>query len=123
MWNTAGTALENAFGGSAGIYHGTKKSGDSNKAFFIVLSSLPEEACMALATYDWGSGSSSGLIAIGINSGSLGDSFVGCTGKAASGNAATACPNGTTVSVPMPVNVAASACTTGEDNSISLKFY
>ena len=118
--------LEHPFGGYLTINCADKKSANDYKAFGFDLRGLPEEACMALATYDWGSGSSSGLISVAVNASSVygsSDGYsIGCTGSSADGQAV-ACPNGPTVSVPMPVNVAASACHEGDDNAISLKFY
>ena len=132
MWNTSGH-LENAFGGSVEIHANDKKIAGDHKAFAIRFWSVPEEACMALATYDWGSGSSSGLLSVDINYGSpnvFSDGFSsGCSGNA-SANApwfsvpgAIACPNGSSVSVPMPVNIAATACQAGDNNTIMLRFY
>lgn len=121
MWNAAGTSLENPFGGTVDIWAVGKKAAGDNKAFSIALLGLPEEACMALSTYDWGSGSSSGLISIVTNSDEE-DPVVGCAG-AQNANRAIACPNGATVSVPMPVNVAATVCKTGDNNLVTLKFY
>ncbi|MBO6281962.1 MAG: hypothetical protein J6N49_05485 [Alphaproteobacteria bacterium] len=125
MWNTAGTGLENPFGGNVLIGNQSKKSGaDDHKAFDILYDGLPEEACMELATYDWGSGSSSGLLAIGIPWISIDGTFSGCTGSK-SASQVIACPNGSTLSVPMPVDVAATACNcSGSDTcSIGWKFY
>lgn len=120
MWDTAGTSLENAFGGSVGISVSGKKDGTDNKAFAIELNSLPEEACMELSTYDWGSGSSSGLIALNINDASarVFNYYAGCNG-----DNKTACPQGSTSSVPMSVSIAADACASGDNNHIALKFY
>ena len=122
MWNKYKTSVENPFGGA--FYMGTehKNCYDDCKAFSILIFGLPEEACMALATYDWGSGSSSGLIAVAVNAASSGyfnvyDGFCG------SSSPAIATPNGARVSVPMPVNIAASACYEGDNNTIGLKFY
>ena len=117
--------LEHPFGGFVTMNCANEKSsGFDSKAFGFDIRGLPEEACMALATYDWGSGSSSGLISVAVNASSVyGDDYsVGCAGSSADGQAV-ACPNGSTVSVPMPVNIAATACQEGDDNQISLKFY
>lgn len=128
MWNAAGTALENPFGGSVTIQTSSRKTNNDNKAFAIQFKSLPEDACMALATYDWGSGSSSGLISLGIagSDAKFGDGFTGansgCAGSSADGKAV-ACPNGATVTVPMSVSVASTACLTGDTNIMFLKFY
>ena len=127
MWSSSGN-LENPFGGAIRLYSGYKGgSNGSNRAFTIEYRGLPEEACMELATYDWGSGSSSGLIAISANGTSAfingGESayVVGCTGDASNG---IACPKGSAVSIPMPVNIAAENCICADDSCIfGAKFY
>ncbi len=125
MWNTGQTAIENPFGGSFSIMSAGKKQGVVDwKGFGFYLTSLPEDACMALATYDWGSGTSSGLVAVGINAGSP-NSITSTTrfyGGMGNNDEAVAIPGGT-VSVPMPVNIAASACKTGDTNSITVNFH
>ncbi|MBO6281172.1 MAG: hypothetical protein J6N49_01430 [Alphaproteobacteria bacterium] len=125
MWNTDGTTMENPFGGDVDIAT-TGKKGNDEKGFSVRFKGVPEEACMALATYDWGSGSSSGLLAVSVNYGTASgfDSAysVGCTGSSATGSAV-ACPNGATVSVPMPVSIAATACQEGDNNEFMLQFY
>lgn len=82
---------------------------------------------MALATYDWGSGSSSGLLAVGVNylsSGNMSDWNDSFSAAGVSGDGhAIALPNGSAVPVPMPVNIAASACQVGDGNTINLVFY
>jgi len=127
MWDSSGK-LENAFGGIVKI-HPANKGGSNgwDKAFNIEFRGLPEEACMELATYDWGSGSSSGLIAIAANKASIfwrggtDDGYgVGCAGN----NTGVACAGGSTVAVPMSVSVAATACTCASDDCfIAWKFY
>ena len=132
MWSTDGTTIENAFGGSLRVVWSIKKNASTwdGKAFVLALSDIPEEACMEILTYDWGSGSSSGLIAIGYLDNSQVQSgyfqkestyVVGCHGS--SSYPQYACPNGNQVSVPMPVNVAADACSSADSNNIFLKFY
>ena len=70
-----GSTLTNPFGGN--VYIGTAHSkaagegnGDTDKrAFLVTFAGLPREACVAIATNDWGSGYSSGLLglATGVN--------------------------------------------------------
>lgn len=119
MWE--GDNLVNPFGGAVSVQTGDKKATGDNKAFTVSSAGLPREACMALATYDWGSGSSSGLIAVTIGSGAAPDTFAslkGCNGAAAT---PIACPNGSNLSVPMPVSTAAGKC--GNGSYIMLKFF
>ena len=120
MWNAAGTDVENAFGGNVYVSNAWKKTEGDDKAFRVEFNGIPEEACMELVTYDWGSGSSSGLVAIGI--GDITPAFVGCPGKNTS-DEIYACPNGTTLSVPMNISVATKVCDHGDDNTIIWKFY
>ena len=94
--------LTNAFLGSVHIGAGTVSGMDgetgastgANRGFFVIMNGLPKEACVTLATNDWGSGYSSGLVGI-VASGSAqsADSAavqsVNCTGgevKSASNN-------------------------------------
>ena len=62
--------LQNAFLGSvvigAGTVTGMDAGSDSgtNRGFFVIMNGLPKEACVTLATNDWGSGYSSGLVGI-----------------------------------------------------------
>ena len=47
------TSIMNAFGDRVSLGQ-TRKSGDNdNKAFYIWLSDIPEEACIELASFDW----------------------------------------------------------------------
>ena len=58
-----GTTLTHAFAGNIGIFTEQKfHGGDWNEAFAVMVSDLPKEACVSLATMDWGTSSSSGLI-------------------------------------------------------------
>ena len=64
--------LQNAFLGSVVIGAGKVsgldgESGTStgaNRGFYVIMNGLPKEACVTLATNDWGSGYSSGLVGI-----------------------------------------------------------
>ena len=128
--------LTNPFGGNTIIWHfGRQRDGDRNhNAIIIQYQNLPKEACIALATNDWGASSSSGLIAIaaaGDSNSALGvdSSYIGCSGikteEYHSVNYAVACPNGSEVSVPMPPQIAASACNCDKGNhcTVSWKYY
>ena len=113
--------MSHPFGGYVFVNSAGRKNGYDEKAFVIALHDLPEEACIELATQDWGSDASSGLLAVGIDSGEIFGALEGCEG-----NAKYACPNGKNVSTPMPVDVAVSACEcpSGFYNcDFSLKFY
>ena len=157
--------LTNAFNGKVYISTADSTTDDDDKAFNIVFDGLSREACITLATNDWGSGYSSGLIAIAAQGTSIGNKVlsdkIGCDGgtkvnfkTASSGSpntqtpeksssdavspmddttpttptkaaAATACPGGSSLAVPMSVTTAANACACKQGNtcSIAWKYY
>ena len=55
----------NPFGGKIELIYSARNAGDQ-KAFMLIFDSIPEEACMDLATQNWGSASGSGLIAMAV---------------------------------------------------------
>ena len=133
-------AYKNAYNGEVEIHVSESTTGGDNKAFVIFFGGLSKEACITLATNDWGSGYSSGLIALqasgqseaddkaGLNTIHIGDNGSGL--KAAEGqNAAVtrayATPGGTGLSVPMSVTEAAATCSCSSGNTCSLtwKYY
>ena len=118
--------LTNAFNGDVYIDISGSTNGDSSKAFIIVFEKLSREACITLATNDWGSGYSSGLIAIEASGSDL--SSKGNLDKVYIGNAGSdtiATPGGTANPVPMSVVKAAAACSCKQGNtcSIAWKYY
>ena len=76
--------LTNAFNGKVYINTADSTTDNDEKAFNIVFDGLSREACITLATNDWGSGYSSGLIAIAAQGTSIGNKVlndkIGCTG-------------------------------------------
>lgn len=71
--NNAAGKLRNVFGGrvfiEASSTEGAGKDSEILKdAFVITTYNMPREACMAIATSDWGAGSSSGLMAMHVYS-------------------------------------------------------
>lgn len=56
--------LTNAFNGTVVISQASSTTGGDKKAFTLTFNGLSREACITLATNDWGSGYSSGLIYI-----------------------------------------------------------
>ncbi|MDO4162240.1 MAG: type 4 pilus major pilin [Pseudomonadota bacterium] len=131
--------LTNAFNGSVYVTACQENKNDPDqRAFAISFNNLSKEACIALATNDWGSSYSSGLIALRVDLGPMGESSsdlagifghdnynVGCEGGHHNTNSTHACPGGKTISVPMPVTeaVAGCQCNTGNTCSIGLKFH
>ena len=118
--------LRNAFSGPVYIDVSDSTAGGDNKAFILVFTKLSREACISLATNDWGSGYSSGLIALQADGGDLsnkGGLNAIWIGNAGSDEIAT--PGGTSNPVPMSVTKAASACSCKQGNtcSIAWKYY
>ena len=121
--------LRNAFNGNIYFTSNTLNSGDTNgnEAFIIAYSGLPKEACITLATADWGSSQSSGLIAIAIDyvsdEGSLvGDvsDFYTDTPSNTSLPLGTAMPGNKTKPTPMPVAEAVEACSNEGGDTLSI---
>ena len=110
-----GSKLVSPFKGEVTIVTDKAASGGiDDTAFVVTYSGLPSEACINLATADWGSGAGSGFIGV----------------KAASSGAATATAHyvGTTVDgrkegQPYSVANAITACGDANTSSVSLKFY
>ena len=85
------------------------------KSFSIVFQGMPKEACVALATKDWGSASSTGLTALQVYNGYLsgyydygGSAGSYCVGS--EGYLVQACTNGSTPSVPISPSLLSRAC-------------
>ena len=136
--------LVNAFNGTVFIGSGSIGIGVSGvendqKAFLIEYNGIPRAACVDLATGDWGSGSSSGLIGLKASgalepevSESTPDGIVdaadiqfqaggaSCTGVQPVQGSVVACAGGTQVSVPLQVAQAAIACNCGSANACSV---
>ena len=145
VYANSNAKLTNAFNGPVFIKQSDSTSGNDGKAFIIEFNNLSREACITLATNDWGSGFSSGLIALqamgtsaSASSSSTGMKntlnavYIGNAGSAASGASTTAdggsaiaTPGGSTLSVPMSVVQAAQACgcIKGNNCSIAWKYY
>ena len=122
--NSYYTEIKHPFNGSLWLTaYEQQGSSKPSQAFSIILDSLPETACVKLATYDWGSSNSSGLVSVSVNNGgcfSCDYGYVGCQGYE-DGYTATACPNGSSLSIPMPVAAAAKICKQGTQFTIKFK--
>ncbi len=122
--------VENIFGGKVEIMDTPRKSSELDPdapfytSFYIMYTDIPQEACVELATLDWGNTAGSGLIAVSAGNTDMpnNESLQGCNGKVDT-NVTIACPNGSTVSIPMPVDKAVNACSGDDDNEIVIKFY
>ena len=130
--------LSNAYNGgveinassSVGVTAGSDK--DDALSFNIVFNGLSKEACITLATNDWGSGYSSGLIGMSVSNAAQtfkSDTGVGMGCKGTEVKKATspqiACPGGENTALPMPVAQAAAACKCDNGNTCSIlwKYY
>ncbi len=128
----AGT-LSNAYNGAVTISEAKSLSTGTDKlAFTIQFDGLSREACMTLATNDWGSSYSSGLIAIKVSGTAIANDtgmYMGCPGSKANNVACpgigTAASGDTALSVPMDVAAAATACSCKDGNKCSImwKYY
>ena len=136
--NTTVKNLKNAFGGAVYIEKAHSKAvgeGTSTGAFVMTFYGLPREACVNIATNDWGSNYSAGFlgIAVGTEENPSAVKNVGCyvsdpnasgtadTGVVAEANTACASDAGKT---PMYVSTAADGCAcTGNGCFVSLKFF
>ena len=61
-----GSVITNAFSGNVTISTATVNS-NADAAFTIKYEGLGQEACVTMATSDWGSGSSSGLVSMSVS--------------------------------------------------------
>ena len=110
----------NPFNGGIIVYSNYNTDG-----FVISYTGLPKEACITLATYDWGSNYSSGLVAISVSNTSylsgpehaFSSLYNNC--DADGWYESVACPGDADNPAPMSVTKAAQACNC-EDNSCSI---
>ena len=115
---TGSNNLVNPFGGYVYVGAFGKNNTDDRKAFAIGFHNIPQEACIDLATQDWGSGSSSGLIAVAAGQGTVANvenALYGCTGG---NNGYTCASEGV-----MPIDKAVSLCSNPTNNVVAWKFY
>jgi hypothetical protein len=102
-------------------YSGRSKSSDK-KAFILYTTNIPEEACLELATIDWGAGSGSGLIAFGVNM-SVVNMVIGSVGTTINNHGAIGTPYNSNYPIPMKPSSAVVACQAGTNNTLYWKFY
>ena len=125
--------IKNAFGGDVTIAAAGGRKENDNEAFIIEYAGLSSEACVTIATGDWGSGQASGLIGIsagtaktnggkGVPSGKLANIFT----TTADGNNDVSIPGATTKAqrTPMTVTKAVGLCAgSGSTNAVAWKYY
>ena len=137
--NSDKTTLKNAFLGPVSISSATVKGLDNgtdsgaNRGFVVAMGGLTREACVTLATNDWGSGYSSGFV--GIKAAGTTDTLaadntedvfdkVNCTGKNVANKVGYACVGGSAQATPYNVAEASSACDCDTNVcSIMLKYF
>ena len=136
--------LSNAFGGEVTIEAAPARSNvtDAEDAFVITYEGLSAEACVTIATGDWGSGQASGLIGIAAGSGEVSGAvkalYVDDTSRTqATTTIVAAAPGGTggsgategsagsaAVTTPIKVTDAVTACSgDGSGNTVAWKYY
>ena len=117
----SGGSYKNPFSGDATITAAKRfKNETDKKAFVIKYTQIPQEACIDLATIDWGTGSGGGLVALGVNTDV--DTMV-TDGTAAGGDNCTGDKVICGGSAVMEVDKAVAACNETDGNFLSLKFY
>lgn len=100
---TSASTAYNAFNGSVTI-SATTVSGRNNAGFQLVFSGLSKEACVQMASSDWGSGSGSGLVSVQAGSATAGTTAAG--------------------TLPLNLATAASGCNSeGDTNKVTWIYY
>ena len=114
--------INNSFGGTVELCDWFSKGPDTPKDMFgMSFYKLPQEACIELATLDWGSAAGAGLISVTAGKSDTWGAK-GCAGEVGT-NYIMGCPNGATVSVPIPLDKAATACDCDGDCIFSISYY
>ncbi len=100
---TSATEAYNAFNGQVFV----EAAGDG-RSFWVTFTGLGKEACVSLGSSDWGSGSGSGLIGVGVD----GSGSAAVTSLPAS--------SGTTAAATLPLSLAtaASGCSGSGDTNV-----
>ncbi|MDY4884833.1 MAG: type 4 pilus major pilin [Alphaproteobacteria bacterium] len=125
-------SITNAFSGDVTIEADVaRKDRTEKEAFVITYAGLSDEACVTVATGDWGSGQASGLIGIAAGKSGVTD---GVKGVFVDSNTAAVAPTdkatvsiaapGAANSTPMSVTNAVAVCSGGgSGNSVAWKYY
>lgn len=115
------TQIINAYQGAVKV--GAANVGGTNRSFYVLYTGLTREACVSIATADWGSQAGSGLQSITIAAGSG-------TAKTTSNLAGGAIPSGkgtvhTIDSLPVLLSAAATECSNTSDagNEVRWDYY
>ena len=121
--------LYNAFGGYVVIQASDLVSSGDDKAFAVAYTGLTQEACVTLATGDWGSNEASGLVAIKTGCIQEGDPegaitevynidniYLNDTGNKIKANSPIAQPGNKNSPTPMQVSKAVAGCSGNSDD-------
>ncbi|MBR1915230.1 MAG: hypothetical protein IJ830_02150 [Alphaproteobacteria bacterium] len=113
----SGATLTNPFKGGVKIVTADAKTASTagNTGFVVAYDSLPREACIALATADFGSGAGSGFIGVNV----LNDGTVAANIDATKASTAI----GTNEGKALDMSAAISDCADGSKNAVVWKFY
>ena len=144
--NDSNSVITNAFGGAVNVLAAGGRADGDNEAFIVEYNGLSAEACVTIATGDWGSGQASGLIGIAAGAGTVttpgtlgtignavADVYVDkqsgvgeddeVTGTQADDGLVVAAP-GASIGVPISVTNAVKACNGGgSGNAVAWKYY
>jgi len=127
---TTATQIMNAYQG--GVFLATGSSGGAGRSFTVQYSGLTREACVAIATADWGSQAGSGLVRISVKQGDTTKRkkvtfSSACDAAGTGGNNPTAANGGNFCMNDMPITLAEAAvsCASTQDigNAIEWEYY
>ncbi len=131
--SSGGLSMHNAFNGAVTIEASPARDGQADEAFIIEYAGLTSEACVTVATGDWGSGQGSGLIAITAGSAAtatageltdVGEALDTIYTSGSDGTAAIAIPGDDQYPTPMTITNAVAACNgDGSTNVVAWKYY
>lgn len=112
---------KNLFGGEIKFFADGRFTKDDGKAFIVEFYSIPQEACIELATRDWQG--SLGLVAMRIE----GSKNVSSIQESYSKNCKSSYKNGDALicaaDMPVPIEKVVVACDKSKDNHVRWKFY
>ena len=115
-YTSSSSTMINPFKGTVTLAPSPAKAGVADSGFIITYSGLPKEACIALATSDWGTGAGSGFITVAANN-AFGSNISDAPASMEAAYTGTAYEG-----VPMTVAAAVTACS-GDTNTVAIKFY
>lgn len=125
-WVILRDALNHAVYLNVGYGYDLQHSGDFQALGVYIMEINSKKDCIDIATRDWGT-ASSGLVFVAVvnnPSGDIdiieGDVYLGCHGGK-QGQSVIACAGGDIIPTPMPLHIAAEACT--DKSEIAIKFY